>query len=431
MDAAQLALDDASLRDRLELPRVADPRRAAAHGRPGGTSEAERERTEAAVAFVGDLKATAMGEARFLIACCKTKRAVSAPAAELYASPLFVRSAELARRLGIPMSILSAKHGLIPAELEIEPYDQTLKTCSAAERREWAERVASSARSDLAPREHLILLAGSTYSNELVPMLEAGGWTVSRPLAGMALGERLSFLNRTHRVLDRREAVERFYGDMARLAARSGLMRLPDLLKGDLPARGVYFFFDPDEATPHGKAMPRLVRVGTHAVSAGSKASLRTRLRAHLGTAAGLGNHRSSVFRLHVGEAMSSRDGSTARFPSWGSGQSAGAEVIGEEAELEREVSRYISRLLVLCLDVDDEPGKGSMRAVIERHSIALFTESRAPLDPPSANWLGSHSRQVAIRGSGLWNVRAVGERADLQVVGGISRWFGDTPAGG
>ena len=419
MDAIQLSLDDADLDGRLDLPRAPASSPDSRTRRTVKDVAAERALTEAASAFVRTLSnAAASGRARLLVACCKTKRQAPSPAVELYASPLFARSADLARRLGLPMSILSAKHGLVGSDQILEPYDLTLKGRPIEERRAWAREVADAIGTDVGMQDHLILLAGGTYSGALAPLLEADGRTVSLPLTGMAMGERLAFLNRAHRVLDRRDAAARFY-DWTSEA--TGPRRLSELMDGPLPRRGVYFFFDPDEATSFSRAVPRLVRIGTHGVSSGSKASLRTRLRTHLGTAAGAGNHRSSVFRLHVGEALINRDLDAARYPSWGRGQSADAVVSRAELELERKVSRYMSRLLVTFVAVDDEPGKDSMRAVLERHAIALFTEHMSPLEQASADWLGGHSSQPSIRRSGLWNVRAVGDDANLQTLESIA----------
>lgn len=70
------------------------------------------------------------------------------------------------------------------------------------------------------------------------------------------------------------------------------------------PIRGVYFFLEPGEYRTQNSDAPRVVRVGTHAVSVGSKSTLWGRLRAHCGSQSGTGNHRGSIFRLHVGAAM-------------------------------------------------------------------------------------------------------------------------------
>ncbi len=84
------------------------------------------------------------------------------------------------------------------------------------------------------------------------------------------------------------------------------------------PQRGVYFFFAPDE-TREASNQLQVSRVGTHAVSAGSGTSLWDRLRTHRGTLSGTrpdgGNHRGSVFRLRVGEAIINRDGIADEYP--------------------------------------------------------------------------------------------------------------------
>ena len=133
--------------------------------------------------------------------------------------------------------------------------------------------------------------------------------------------------------------LERFYSLLARLEAvppqgrrlgeQSGRSHWPD--------RGVYFFREPGETRTVPPYVPRVVRVGTHAVSAGSKSSLWGRLRTHRGGRTGNGNHRSSVFRLHVGAAMLARDGEL--LPTWGRGSSACQSVRDSEAPLERRVS--------------------------------------------------------------------------------------------
>jgi hypothetical protein len=71
------------------------------------------------------------------------------------------------------------------------------------------------------------------------------------------------------------------------------------------PNRGVYFFFDPIQSRTDTGSGLRLIRVGTHALKAGSKTTLWKRLSQHKGTAkSGGGNHRGSIFRLLVGDAL-------------------------------------------------------------------------------------------------------------------------------
>jgi hypothetical protein len=187
----------------------------------------------------------------------------------------------------------------------------------------------------------------------------------------------------------------------------------------DYPTRGVYFFFEPSEVRQESGGGPRVVRVGTHALTAGSRSTLRQRLMQHRGQISGLGNHRGSIFRLLVGQALLTLGGLACR--SWGVkgdiGQASVAlnvprdDLAADEAPVEREVSNYIGRMPFLWLNVDDEPGPNSLRGVIERNAIALLSNYQRPvIDPSSPGWLGNASDRALVRGSGLWNQRHVEE---------------------
>ena len=148
----------------------------------------------------------------------------------------------------------------------------------------------------------------------------------------------------------------------------------------------------------------RVVRIGTHGVSHGSKSTLWNRLRTHRGTTNGLGRHRSSVFRRHVGAALSSRDPAI-RVSSWGKRQNIGPGIRAAEANLERLVSAHIGAMSLLWLAVGDDPGPSSDRAYLERNLIGMLAGRLGPADPPSKHWLGLSSPNDPIRQSGLWNL--------------------------
>ena len=209
-------------------------------------------------------------------------------------------------------------------------------------------------------------------------------------------------------------AVDRFYRILDVLVQAGQGQQLQNYSgRSGLPKRGVYFFREPGELRQSGSG-PRVVRVGTHALNPGATSTLSGRLRTHYGTKAGLGNHRGSIFRLHVGAAILSRDGQPV--PSWGRGSSKQKDVksdpvaLSSEAELERVVSAHTASMSLLWVDVNDEPGRSSMRGFIERSSIALLSNRFDPLDPPSADWLGRFSARSEIRRSGLWNFNHVDE---------------------
>jgi hypothetical protein len=184
-----------------------------------------------------------------------------------------------------------------------------------------------------------------------------------------------------------------------------------------LPKRGVYFFGEPGEFRVSSPAMRRIVRVGTHAVSTGSKSTLRGRLKQHLGTRAGGGNHRGSIFRLHLGKALLARD--SADLPTWGIGSAAplavreSETIRAAEADWEQRVSAYIGGMTVCWIDVPDEPGPQSVRAIVERNAIALLSNQFAPIDRAGDSWLGRFSPRHEIRDSALWNLNYVADVYD------------------
>ena len=157
-----------------------------------------------------------------------------------------------------------------------------------------------------------------------------------------------------------------------------------------------------------------MIRVGTHAVSSGSRTTLWNRLSQHRGVArTGGGNHRGSVFRLLVGAALMAREPGCAA-ATWGGGRPEAEALRAAEHRLERSVSRAIGEMHLLWLRVDDPAGRTSLRSYVERNAIALFSnyDSEA-LDPPSAAWLGLDCPKDAVRRSGLWNQRHVNTAHD------------------
>jgi hypothetical protein len=216
--------------------------------------------------------------------------------------------------------------------------------------------------------------------------------------------------------------IERFYCLLDKLSQRLGGTRtLANFGRfRDWPTRGVYFFFEPSEFRTDSGRGPRVVRIGTHALNLGSHSTLRQRLGQHRGALNGGGNHRGSIFRLLVGQALLAKGGLPG-CTSWGvKGTAADAsatlgvdreKLASAEAPVEKAVSAYLCTLPFLWVSVDDEPSPDSQRGFIERNAIGLLSNyRRAAVDPPSADWLGHFSNRAPVRGSGLWNQRHVDE---------------------
>jgi hypothetical protein len=103
---------------------------------------------------------------------------------------------------------------------------------------------------------------------------------------------------------DRLADLVHFYEILGSLEQKLGGKRALANCTGKMgwPKRGVYFFTEAGENRSDSGTGPRIVRVGTHALTATSKATLWNRLSQHRGpTKSGGGSHRASVFRRLVG----------------------------------------------------------------------------------------------------------------------------------
>ncbi|WP_426211723.1 hypothetical protein [Massilia sp. TWP1-3-3] len=170
-------------------------------------------------------------------------------------------------------------------------------------------------------------------------------------------------------------------------------------------------------------------------MSAGSKSTLRARLGAHRGSSTGSGNHRGSIFRLHVGRALLAKE--SRHIPTWGVGSVAPVELrsnpalMAEEALWEKRVSAIIGSLPVCWVAAEDEASAASMRAFIVRNAIALLSNRGASSNPPSSAWLGLQSPRSEIASSGLWNLKHIDEQYDAKFLDVFEQAVVDTLARG
>lgn len=234
---------------------------------------------------------------------------------------------------------------------------------------------------------------------------------------------------------DSAQALDRFYEVLNDLRCRlGGHRRLRDCdARSGWPVQGVYFFFEEGESRADG-VTPRVVRVGTHAVASGSRRTLWNRLKQHKGRGragdVGPGNHRGSVFRRHLGQAL--LQAGQARVDvreTWGRGNVTTRALREAERALELQVSERICAMPVLWVDVPGLAGPQSARARLERNAIGLLS-TVGRLDTPSASWLGRHSPTCQIRESGLWNVDHVGGTWDAGFIDELEHFAGRMGAG-
>jgi len=123
-----------------------------------------------------------------LIQCTNSKRSEKSKAKNLYDESAYFRAMkQYANAKNDEWYILSAKHGLVEPETELEPYDEFgLSETQAAD---------IAHKLDGFGVDVVEVVAGSKYTDPLIPELEARGIDVINNFAGLKIGERLEKLN--------------------------------------------------------------------------------------------------------------------------------------------------------------------------------------------------------------------------------------------
>ena len=129
-----------------------------------------------------------------LVACVSKKNSTPMPAQDLYCSDWFQKASAYAMRVADEWYIVSAKHGLVAPDKVIEPYDETLNRMPAAAQRVWAKRVLEDLDWILQPGDHVVILAGIKYRENLVGPICEMGCSVQVPMEGLGIGKQLRWL---------------------------------------------------------------------------------------------------------------------------------------------------------------------------------------------------------------------------------------------
>ena len=220
---------------------------------------------------------------------------------------------------------------------------------------------------------------------------------------------------------------------MSRLADRlGGPRRLAECTGKDIwPRRGVYFFYEDGQVRSDGSG--RVVRVGTHALTAVSRTTLWGRLRQHRGNLHRRplgGNHRASVFRPACGAALirrRPRARRAAQAPGWTAAARPG---IGRAGKRRSSRGKPLYRR---------DAGAVARRSRARRPGLPRAQQHRVAVLPdrlPGHPQPGLARRCDAVPGeigdSGLWNVEHVQEDYDPRFLRLLSRLAGEQarPAG-
>ena len=130
-----------------------------------------------------------------LISCVSKKREYKTKAKDLYQSTLFKYALKYAQKLNPDkIYILSALHGLLELDDEINPYNKTLNKMKKIEKQQWSNKVLNQLKQknlDLV-NDEFIILAGKNYREYLVNEIK----NYKIPMEGLGIGEQLSFLKK-------------------------------------------------------------------------------------------------------------------------------------------------------------------------------------------------------------------------------------------
>lgn len=182
-----------------------------------------------------------------LLGCVSQKGTQPVPARDLYISPLWRKRRSYAETTGKPWMILSAEHGLVDPDEVVAPYGRYLESQPRQYREHWshstAEAVIGAAREMEA--KTIELHAGSTYLDYgFISALERAGFSVTRPLLGLRIGEQLAWYGGSStRIHDERigeEPIRTISGDHVRRIANDYASGALGESWGELPETGAF-----------------------------------------------------------------------------------------------------------------------------------------------------------------------------------------------
>lgn len=323
-----------------------------------------------------------------MISCCSIKLNKKAMAEKIYISSLFKKSLKYAKSLNPDLIlILSAKHGVLKLNQEIEPYDKTLNNMKKKESKEWAEKVLKQLKvlSNL-KKDTFIFLAGNNYRKNLLTEI----LYYQIPMKGLKIGQQLQWL--------KEKIMENSCSKIHKLFNECKHQSIP-YNENDIPKNGIYILFEKGEFAHGGK---RIVRVGTHT----GKDQLRSRIKQHFLSE----NKDRSIFRKNIGRAiLNTKNDSFIEQWEWDlttrENKEKYSDLLDKEKQeiIENQVTEYMqSNFSFIVFEVNEKDD----RMLFESRIIS--TVSNCKKCGGNDSWLGNHSPKEKIRKSGLWQVNEI-----------------------
>ena len=339
-----------------------------------------------------------------LISCVSKKLSHRASAENIYTSSLFKLNLKYAKKLAPDaIYILSAKHGLLSLNQEVDPYELTLSNMKASEVKEWAEKVIEQIKNiSTIDNTEYIFLAGEKYRKYLLPHLNK----TRIPLQGLRIGEQLQRLKELSKMSTECEIVHKLTSKLER-------HHFP-FDESKIPSNGMYILFQKGEEGHEGD---RIVRIGTHT----GENQLRPRLKQHFLNQ----NKDRSIFRKNIGRALLSQSNDPF-LEYWeldlttrkAKDRYSSSIDFDYQNSVELQVTDLIQNEFSFCVF---EIGDKDQRLRFE--ALLISTVSLCSICKPSPAWLGNSSPKEKISESGLWLVNELYKTPfNSETIGSLSK---------
>ena len=211
-----------------------------------------------------------------IVSCVKTKQEGLHFAKDLYTSPLFKKSYKIAKKISDEVFIISAEYGLINEYKKIHCYEKTLDTMTKAEYVEWCEKVERQLCTETKNWNKVYIFSGEKYRMPLEKHLSKEKVAYYNFLGKKVFGRRLSFLKSIEALnMAMYNDIREIYSILEHKYNKGMVFNFNDFHNITLPEKGVHVFLDPNEESVYSALLPRIVGIDTHAISKGSKSTIR------------------------------------------------------------------------------------------------------------------------------------------------------------
>lgn len=128
-----------------------------------------------------------------LIAGCGKQTNQTAAAKDVYCSQHFQACHNYAQTQD-EWNILSPLHQVLSPYQIISPYNKSPCSLSSKERVKWAQSVARKLIETTNPDVEIVFLTGKLYRQQVIPILQAHGYTTRAPMEGLGIGQQIRWL---------------------------------------------------------------------------------------------------------------------------------------------------------------------------------------------------------------------------------------------